>query len=284
MHLDNNDLSGSIPASFLGLRNVSELYLQDNALDGPLPDSIGKLANLQYLWVGNNAGLYGPVPTGMTSLQNADIPAAVVRPGLEMVIEVDPDGTLDPNLGIPARIPATGRMAVDVADLVDLQLTLIPFLYEADPDSSILETTAGMAEDPDEHPMFAETRTFLPIGGWDIKLHDPVVSSTDNGFTILRETEMMRLMEGRPGYWLSMLAPVRAFGLFGVAYNIPSWSSFSIPLAPTVARERGSAPDAYGGHRRVRDEDPIRPHVQPGDSAVRAPPYDNRACHNVKRS
>ena len=355
MYLSGNDLSGSIPASFKGLETVSRLYLQDNALEGPLPDSIGKSVNLRYLWVGNNAGLSGPVPTGMTSLDNlesfksggtdlcapqdadfltwlsgvpfhrlarcemtsayltqavqsrefpvplvpgrpallrvflasenadgetlpevratfyvndaevhvaeiaagtgsipkevdegdlassanADIPAAVVRPGLEMVIEVDPDRTLNPNLGIPRRIPATGRMAVDVPDLADLQLTLVPFLYEFDPDSSILEITAGMAEDPDGHPMLAETRTFLPIGGWDVELHDPVVSSTDNGFLIRNETEVIRLMEGRPGYWLSMLAPVRASGLFGVAYGIPSWTSFSIPVSPTVAHELG---------------------------------------------
>ena len=355
LYLSGNNLTDSIPTSFQNLRTVSQVYLQDNALEGPLPDSIGKLTNLEYLWVGNNAGLSGPVPTGMSALGNlesfksggtdlcapqeagfltwlsgvpfhrlarcdmaaayltqavqsreypvplvparpallrvflasgnadgetlpavratfyvnnaevhvseiaagtgkiprevdegnlassvnADIPASVMRPGLEMVIEVDPDGDLDPNLGIPTRIPATGRLTVDVADLADLQLTLVPFLYEFDPDSSILETTAGMAEDPDGHPMLAETRTFLPIGGWDIELHDPVVSSTNNGFIILSETEAIRLMEGRPGYWLSMLAPVKASGLFGVAYGIPSWSSFSIPAAPTVAHELG---------------------------------------------
>ena len=356
LNLAGNDLSDSIPESLQGLGNVRQLYLQDNALEGPLPDSMGRLTNLRYLWVGNNEGLSGPVPTGMTALDNlesfksggtglcapqdadfltwlggvpfhrlgrcemasayltqsvqsrefpvplvpgrpallrvflasedadgetlpdvratfyvndaevhvaeippgtgriprevdegdlassvnADIPAAVLRPGLEMVIEVDPEGTLDANLGIPGRIPATGRLTVDVADLEDLQLTLIPFLYEADPDSSILETTAGMAENPDEHPMFAETRTFLPIGGWDIELHDPVVTSTNNGFTILREVEMIRLMEEHSArYWLGMLAPVVQYGLFGVAYNIPSWSSFSIPLSPTVAHELG---------------------------------------------
>ena len=355
MFLYGNGLSGAIPASFKGLETVSQLRLQDNALEGPLPDSLGELTSLRYLWVGNNAGLSGPVPTDLTSLQNlesfksggtglcapqdadfltwlsgvpfhrlarcemtsayltqavqsrefpvplvpgrpallrvflasenadgeklpevratfyvndaevhvaeipagtasipkevdegslassanADIPGAVVRPGLEMVIEVDPDGTLDANLGIPARIPATGRMAVDVADLADLQLTLVPFLYEEDPDSSILETTSGMARDPDEHPMLAEMRTFLPISGWDIELHDPVVSSDNVGVTILFETEAIRLMEGRPGYWLSMLAPVKASGLFGVAYGIPSWTSFSRPLAPTVAHELG---------------------------------------------
>ena len=176
----------------------------------------------------------------LSSSANADIPASVVRPGLEMVIDIDPAGDLDPDLGIPSRIPATGRMAVDVADLGDLQLTLVPFLYEYDPDSTILDITSGMAQDPDEHPMLAETRTFLPVGGWHIDLHDPVVSSTTSAFTIMRETEMIRRMEAEsPRYWLAMMGPVRPYGTFGVAYAIPSWTSFSMPIAPTVAHELG---------------------------------------------
>ena len=175
----------------------------------------------------------------LTRSANADIPAAVIRPGLEMVIEIDPEGTLDPNLGIPNRIPATGRTTVHVADLPDFQLTLVPFLYEASPDSAVLEITAGMAADPENHEMFAETRTRLPIGEWDIHLHDPVLTSTTNGFRIRNETEAIRVMEGRPGYWLSMLTPFSDAGLFGVAYGIGSWTSYSIPVPWVVAHELG---------------------------------------------
>ena len=95
---------------------------------------------------------------------NADIPGDILEPGLEMVVEVDPDDTLDPGLGIAKRIPATGRLAVDVREMPDFQLTLVPFLWEAEPDSTILEITSGMASDPEEHPMFEHTRALLPIG------------------------------------------------------------------------------------------------------------------------
>ena len=170
---------------------------------------------------------------------NADIPADVIQAGLEVVIEVDPGGTLDASLGIQRRIPATGRMAIDVVELPDFPLTLIPFLYEPDPDDAILGITEGMAADPENDPMLAPTRDFLPIGGWDIDLHDPVLTSTTNGFTIRNETELMRRMEGaRPGYWLGMQTPIR-IGLYGVAYGIPSWTSFSQALPTTVAHEIG---------------------------------------------
>ena len=185
-----------------------------------------------------------PIPTEIDEgtldrSANAEIPGDVVRSGLEMVVEVDPDNTLDAGLGIVRRIPETGRMAVDVKDMPDFHLELIPFLYEARPDSSILEITAGMARDPEAHEMLAHTRTLLPIGAFDIKLHDPVVTSTNYGFTLLRETELMRRMEGGSGYWLAMLAPVPTAGLLGVANGIPSWSSFSVPTSHTVAHELG---------------------------------------------
>ena len=170
---------------------------------------------------------------------NADIPGEILKPGLEMVIEVDPDGTLDPGLGIATRMPAAGRLDVDVREMPDFQLTLVPFLYEAEPDSSILEITGGMASDPEGHPMFKDTRALLPIGDFDVTLHDPVVTSTNDGFQLMYDTEAMRVMEGRPGYWLAMLAPAPRFGLLGVANGIGSWTSYSIPLSRTIAHEFG---------------------------------------------
>ena len=48
---------------------------------------------------------------------NAEIPGEIVQPGLEMVIEIDPDGTLDPGLGVTetdsGEGPHRGRSARD---------------------------------------------------------------------------------------------------------------------------------------------------------------------------
>lgn len=166
---------------------------------------------------------------------NADVPGRVIRPGLEMVIEIDPDGSA--GAGIRRRLPEQGRMAVDVVDLPAFQLTVIPFLYESNPDRAILEITEEMAAAPEEHPLLAETRTLLPIGGLEFTLHAPVLTSVDSGFTVLQETEMIRLVEGRPGYYMGMLTPVR-YGLLGVA-RLPGWSSFSQPLSSVIAHELG---------------------------------------------
>ena len=170
---------------------------------------------------------------------NSEIPGDVIRDGLEMVIEVDPNGTLASGMGISDRIPASGRMAVDVREMPDFRLTVIPFLYELDPDSAILEITADMANDPEGTEMLSVTRDLLPIGGLDVRRHDPVLTSSTNGFQLLLETETMRRMERGPGYWMGMLSPVPTAGLLGVALGIGSWSNFSVPLPHTVAHELG---------------------------------------------
>ena len=82
--------------------------------------------------VENIPGKPGPIPSevsegDLSKSANAEIPANVVRPGLEMVIEPDPDGTLDPALGVAKRIPETGRLPVEVRTMPLFDLTVIPF-------------------------------------------------------------------------------------------------------------------------------------------------------------
>ena len=138
---------------------------------------------------------------------NAEIPGEVIAPGLEMVIEVDPDGTLDPALGVTKRVPDSGRMQVDVRALPPLQLTLIPFLTEGDPDSSAVDTVASMAADPNgSHEMLRDVRTILPVGELVVTAHDPVTTSYRNVVRRLGQVEAMRLMEGGTGHWMGMFA------------------------------------------------------------------------------
>ncbi|MDE2758531.1 MAG: leucine-rich repeat domain-containing protein, partial [Acidobacteriota bacterium] len=66
--------------------------------------------------VENIPGKTAPIPTtvdegNLATSVNTEIPATVIRPGLEMVIEVDPEGMLDPGLGVKRRIPEEGRLA-----------------------------------------------------------------------------------------------------------------------------------------------------------------------------
>ena len=143
--------------------------------------------------------------SGLHRSANAEIPGSVLQPGLEMVIEVDPEGTLDPGLGVARRIPETGRMKVDVQVMPLLDLTIIPFVSAADPDLSIVDLVGAMAADPANHPLLRETRTLLPVGDLAVSAHEPVLTSTFRSHTILNQTSAIRALEGGSGHYMGMV-------------------------------------------------------------------------------
>ncbi len=146
------------------------------------------------------------VESDLARSANAEIPADIIVPGLEMVIEVDPDGALNPALGVTKRIPASGRMGVDVRGVPDFELTLIPFLWEGYTDSTAAQAVDEMAEDgTGGHESFRELRTLLPIAGLTVTAHDPVSMSHSNPWELLAQIEAMRLMEGGSGYWMGVV-------------------------------------------------------------------------------
>jgi len=183
-----------------------------------------------------------PVPiavdeSSLSKSANAEIPAEVIRPGLEMVIEVDPERTLEEALGVAKRIPETGRLAVDVRAMPRLDLTLIPFVWIQTQDSAIVDLVEAMAADPENHEMLGDTRTLMPVGSLDVTAHEPVLTSSNNGGRVFGETKAIQAMEGGTGHYMGMMAnPVAAPA--GIAL-LSGRSSFSIPEPSTIAHELG---------------------------------------------
>ena len=177
------------------------------------------------------AGKAGPIPTqvdegSLATSANAVVPADVVQPGLEMMVEIDPDGTLESGLGVARRIPETGRAAVEVRAVPLLDLTLVPFLWAANPDSTILEPVVGMAADPEGHELLEFMRTVLPIGDLDVKAHEPVLTSTNDGFELVELVGAIRTMEGGTGYWMGTMAGRMNIGIVrsgGVGLGVKSF-------------------------------------------------------------
>ena len=164
---------------------------------------------------------------------NAEIPAAVIQPDLEMVVEIDPSGTLDSSLGVSRRIPAEGRTAVEVAAMPTLNLTLVPFVWTGDND----RRTADLVEElsPD-HELLWDTNHLLPVDALDISKHDPVLTDSNSGFDLLREVRVIRTMEGGTGHWKGLMYTDEAPA--GIAI-LGGKVSFSKPSPKTIAHELG---------------------------------------------
>ena len=67
LDLNENQLSGPIPAELGGLTNLELLDLGENQLRGRIPAELGDLTFLQVLWLSGNQ-LSGPIPAGLGSL------------------------------------------------------------------------------------------------------------------------------------------------------------------------------------------------------------------------
>ena len=185
------------------------------------------------------AGKAGPIPTevaegNLAKSLDAEVAAPVIRPGLEMVIEVD---AVDAGLGVPRRIPETGRLEVEVYPVSPLDITAIPFLWAPDPDSSIIDLVADMADDPEGHELLQETHTLLPVAEVELAAHEPVTTSSNHPITLLLETEAIRKAEGGEGHYLGTMTNTSG-GIAGVALT-PGKSSFSIPDVSVIAHEFG---------------------------------------------
>ena len=95
-----------------------------------------------------------------------------------------------------------------------------------------------MALNPEGHSSLWDTRTLLPIGKLEVTAHESVLSSTNNGYDLLHETELIRAMEGAYSYYMGMMAGEITGGVVGIAYR-PGWSSFSTVNSTTIAHELG---------------------------------------------
>ncbi len=197
----------------------------------------------------------------LAASSNAEIPGEVIRPGLEMVIEIDPEGIVPSALEIPQRIPDTGRLEVDVREMPELDLTLIPFLWSTAPDSSIMNTVEAMAADPENHELLWATRTLLPVGDLRVTAHEPVVTSSSDMIELTYETRLIRTIEGATGHYMGLFPDQPELRLRGAAL-VGGRSSASVPHATTMAHELGHNMSLY--HAPCRVSGPPYPH--PGGS------------------
>ena len=226
-----------------------------------------------------------PIPTvvdegDLDKSANAEIPAEVIEPGLEMVIEIDPEGTLDEDLLAAKRIPQTGRLAVDVPALPVFDLTVIPFVWTVTHDSSIVDLVEAMADDPDGDSLLWHTRTLLPIGDLEVTAHEPVLSSSNNAFDLLSRTGAIRVMEGGTGHYKGTMGPP-VFGAGGVAHA-PGRSSFSQPRSYIFAHELGHNLSLY--HAPCVAGNWLDPAYPYPDGSIGAWGYDFRGDSLVRTS
>ncbi|MCY3712747.1 MAG: M66 family metalloprotease [Gemmatimonadetes bacterium] len=198
---------------------------------------------------GKSASIPAQIEEGVLDLSsNALIPGSVIEPGLEMVVEVDPDSTLDAALGIARRIPPSGRTTVDVRTVRSFDILAIPYLWEENPDRSILTEINAITAGGE---LLRETRDYLPVGDITFDVHDPVFVSYDptgdHAEELISLTESIRDMEdSEDTYYMGVFRRRGDNGVLGIAYVggyflglNREYSSVTVLQGPVIAHEFG---------------------------------------------
>lgn len=133
---------------------------------------------------------------------NATVPGSVLQPGVEMVVELDPDRALPLTPGSVRRIPAEGAAALDVRRASPLELTVVPIQYawdvNAELNAAVAETARELATGrSEEHLRFA--RALLPVPDVHVQVREPYFTDADTSewgpIALLEEVQLLRHLE-----------------------------------------------------------------------------------------
>ena len=194
---------------------------------------------------------------------NAEIPGELVQPGLETVIEIDPEGTLDPDLGVARRIPETGRLALRVEALLPLDFMFLPLLWTEAPDSAVLGIVEELADSPRGHELLAAVRTLLPVADVTAEAHEPVWTSSNEVGQLYREVEAIRVMERGS----ALIGLARYMGMMSGSVEGGTGQSrlggrhgFVVPEASAMVRQVGHLFNLRSAPCSEEDPDPYYPY------------------------
>ena len=137
------------------------------------------------------------------------VPAMAMQPGVEMVVELDRTDVIPETDGSQLRIPATGRMALDVVALETFDLKIVPIAFGSDV-TGRNDKVASLAEDlagDDSRGALPPTRTLLPIAEMDITARDRYVTWAD---TLQDRTSPLPLLTNWATTWVSGMRPAVA--------------------------------------------------------------------------
>ncbi len=169
---------------------------------------------------------------------NAVIPAEIVVPGVEMVVEVDPEETLPLTDESETRFPDEGSDSLNVVEVLPMQLTLVPVMDAAEPDSSVVEWVRGISGDSPEVGLL---RHAFPFAQFSVSPHETYHTSLDlttsaGQVSLFGELEALRESEGGTGYYYGVAANLGSNAGRG---QLPGWVSVGITRPTTLAHEVG---------------------------------------------
>ena len=140
---------------------------------------------------------------------NAVVPGHVLQPGVSMVVELDPGGTLPLTSASRSRFPAEGLHDFNVRQMPPLRVTLVPVQYHSEQNRDVNPRVAAFASElaaaatgagsAVSRSVLRYARTVLPVGDLHVALREPYHTWADTSEAgvagLIGEIELLRMME-----------------------------------------------------------------------------------------
>ena len=170
---------------------------------------------------------------------NAVIPGEIIAPGVEMMVEVDPEGTVPITAESKTRFPSQGSDSLRVVPVPAMHLTVVPVITSTEPDTSVLTWVRGISADSRQLGLL---RHAFPFAELSVRPREPYYTSQKLTTAVGRaalfgELEAVRATEGGTGYYYGAVAHLGG-NLLGQG-QLPGWVSIGNPSPITLAHEVG---------------------------------------------
>lgn len=172
---------------------------------------------------------------------NVPVPARLVQPGLEMLVEVEPEASVPIEEGSVLTFPANGTpQRVVVEEMPRFVLRMVPIRTGTGSTGAVTE---GNLDD-----YLAETLRMLPIGAYDAQVVEPFATdaslSTRAGWVrVLNQVAALRAADGQGGFYYGLLPTSSTGGGLAGLGQVGGFVSVGIDALPfgahTVAHELG---------------------------------------------
>jgi len=214
------------------------IYLNQAAqnMEGSVPLIPGRTALIRVFVVGDQTSYYGPgarvillqeetevfnrvlapttektpnevIESEMDGSLNAIIPGSLIRPGVRMVVELDPEGLVPLAPGSQTRYPATGSTELNVVEPQLFRQIIVPTISTLSPNESVYDWTDGLNP---ESRQVRLARTLMPVGAMELEVRETYRTganlSTREGWSAwINETLVLYSQEGKRGYYYGVV-------------------------------------------------------------------------------
>ena len=214
------------------------IYLNQAAqnLEGSVALIAGRTALIRVFVVGDQTSYYGPgarvtllqeetvvfnqvlapttektpnqvIESEMDGSLNAIIPGSLIRPGVRMVVELDPEGLVPLAEGSRTRYPATGSTELNVVEPQVFRQIIVPTISALSPNESVYNWTDGLNP---ESRQVRLARALMPVGSMELEVRETYRTganlSTPQGWSQwINETAVLYEQEGNRGYYYGVV-------------------------------------------------------------------------------